>query len=93
MCIRDRVATLRPDSAPGRFAVKTAELGAALQDVQVALVGDRLVIVDVIGASVVLPGQTPTALSGAVRGAVIQQNGPAAAEVLLACLLYTSRCV
>ena len=79
-----QVATLRPDSAPGRFAVTTAELGAALQDVQVALVGDRLVIVDVIGASVVLPGQTPTALSGAVRGAVIQQNGPAAAEVLLA---------
>ena len=45
-----QVATLRPDSAPGRFAVTTAELGAALQDVQVALVGDRLVIVDVIGA-------------------------------------------
>jgi hypothetical protein len=75
---------LRPDSAPGRFAVTTAELGAALQDVQVALVGDRLVIVDVIGGSAVLPGHVPAALSGSVRGAVVQQNGPAAAEVLLA---------
>lgn len=78
------VRVLRPDSAPGRFVTASSSLNASLQDVQVALVGEHLVVVDVVGGVAVLPGGRQVALPASLREAVIQANGPDAAQVLLA---------
>lgn len=79
----DRVV-LRPDSAPGQFSVEHTSFGAALQDVQLTTVGPLPVIVDVIGAAVLLPGGGHATLPSSLRDAVVQHPGPPAAEALLA---------
>ncbi len=79
-----QLLTARPDHGTGRFTVRTTALGAALQDVQVAVVGAEVLVVDTVGGTMILPSGKQVQLPASASGGVLQAGDVTGEAALLA---------